>query len=330
MYVRLLAVLFCFGVSLPAPRAQDSVGATDPGSIALRLQTRQRTAGIDYEAQLLAAERAYARGDFGAAAARLDALAERTFLDSRAIELTYRVLRATGRDSAAVATLREGLSTYPHAVRLLRINPMEAALRDELTAEEVATDRRFTDALRAELNAVLAFRQNRSATALLEAERASYLYDGRNELAASTKQAVAEVYAHALSRKPDTTLLPIAAPDLSFDEAYGRAFAQAAARLQTGGGLDSTGQLEQVAKLRAVTLRLFVREGGLGRWPDPMLLDLYVLDRAGHLETTTMLQLAWLAPEEALALERTQPARVGRARRYMREDWREAADAYGR
>ena len=109
----------------------------------------------------------------------------------------------------------------------------------------------------------------------------------------------------------------------------------AVARLRGGGddgvaaeaGASGDGLLA-AAKLRAVALRLFVREGGLARWPDPMLIDLYVLDRAGHLETATALQLAWLAPAEALRFERAAVGPVSRARRYMAEDWRDAADAW--
>ena len=318
-------LVLCFGASLPAAFSQQAA----PGDIALQLQRRSQRAGVDYDAQLLRAERAYVAGDYAAVSARLEALSEHTFLDSRAIELAYRTQRATGRDSTAAATLREGLATYPHAVRLLRIAPSEAALRDELTLAQVIGDRRYPDALKYELKAVLAFRQNRPYTGLLEAERAAYLYEGGNELGDMTRQAVAETYARLLTQAPEA-VAAIAEPGISFDEAYGRAFAQGAARLRSGGGLDTMGRLKQVAKLRAVALRLFVREGGLARWPDPMLVDLYVLDKAGHLETATMLQLAWLAPEELLGLEQAAPGRVLRARRYMREEWRAAADAYGR
>ena len=319
-----LLLVLCFGASLPGALSQNRLA---PGDIALQLQRRSQRAGVDYDAQLFRAERAYVAGDYAAVSARLEALSEHTFLDSRAIELAYRTQRAMGQDSTAAVTLREGLATYPHAVRLLRIGPSEAALRDELTSAEIGDSRRYPDALKYELKAMLAFRQNRPYTALLEAERAAYLYAGGNDLGAVTREAVAEVYARLLSQPPPATGA-IAEPGIDFDEAYGRAFAQGAARLRAGGGLDTMGRLAQAAKLRAVALRLFVREGGLARWPDPMLVDLYVLDKAGHLETATMLQLAWLAPEELLGLEQAAPGRVLRARQYIREDWRAAADAY--
>lgn len=326
MLHRLVVVLLSFGVSLTAAAQSGQLASADPGSIALELQSRRRTAGVDYEAQLLAAERAFVAGDYAGVEARLRALTERTFLDSRAIELAYRTQRALGRDSTAAATLREGLTTYPHAVRLLRIAPTEAALAGALTPADIEAERRYPPALHAELKALVAFRQNRHATGLLEAERAAYQYLGRHDLGLVTKKAIAEVYARMLTQKPNATP-SFAAPGIDFDEAYEHAYAGAAARLRAG-GLDTLNQLEQVAKLRAVALRLFVRDGGLARWPDPMLVDLYVLDRAGHLETATALQLGWMAPNELLELERSAPTRVLRARTYIEEDWRAAVDAY--
>ena len=318
----LTAALFCFGVSLPALST-----AQPAGDIALQLRRARQTAGVDYDAQLRRAELAYAAGDYAGVQATLSELSQQTFLESRAIELAYRAQLATGRDSLAAETLREGLATYPHAVRLQRLAPMAMALRGELTGADITAARRYPAALKYELRALLAFRQNLPTTALLEAERAAYLYTGGNSLAAETKQSVAAAYAHLL-QVPASAPEPIGAPDLTFEEALGRAYAAAAFRLHSGGGLDSLSSLAAVAKLRAVALRLFVREGGLARWPDPMLVDLYVLDRAGHLETATALQLGWLAPAELLALEQAQPTRVLRARTYMAEDWRAAADAY--
>ena len=317
-------VLFCFGVSLSG-----GLLAQPAGDIALQLRKSQQTAGVDYATQLSRAERAFAAGDHAGVQAILSALSQQTFLESRAIELAYRSQRATGRDSLAEATLREGLATYPHAVRLLRLAPMQMALRGELAEVDITAARRYPDALKYELRALVAFRQNLPTTALLEAERAGYLYAGGNTLAAETKQAVVEAYTQ-LIQAPAAAPGPIGAPDLTLEEAMRRAYATAATRLRAEGGLDTLSSLAAVSKLRAVALRLFVREGGLARWPDPMLIDLYVLDRAGHLETATALQLGWMAPAELLALEQAQPARVLRARTYMAEEWRGAADAYGR
>ena len=301
--------------------------AQPAGDIALQLRRTRQGAGVDYDAQLRRAESAFAAGDYPRVQALLSALAQQTFLESRAIELIYRAQRATGRDSLAAETLREGLATYPHAVRLQRLAPMAAALRGELTEADISGRRRYPDALRYELRALLAFRQNLPATALLEAERASYRYTGANGLAVETRRAVAEAYGRLL-RDTSAAAGPIGAPGVTFEEAMRRAYASAGARLRTGRGLDTLSSLRAVAKLRAVALRLFVREGGLARWADPMLVDLYVLDGAGHLETATALRLGWMAPAELLALEQTEPGRVLRARTYMAEEWRAAADAW--
>ncbi len=334
MRLSLLACLavVCFAgrptAAVAQPAAARDVASLAPGDIALELRRARRGAGVDYGEQLRLAEVEFAAGKYAAVDARLMSLAAKSFLDSRAIELAYRSRLAMGQDAAAAKTLAEGLAIYPHAVRLLRLAPTRALLDDTLALAAVNTDRRYPEALRYELRAGLAFRQNAFATGLLEAERASYLYGGGDELGVETKQAVAEAYARLLTSE---TEVAGEAPDTigTFDETYARAFRLAAAKMRAG-GLDTLSNLMAVAKLRAVALRLFVREGGLARWADPMLVDLYVLDRAGHLETATALQLGWMFPQELLAFEQTRPGEVLRCRTYINEEWRAAADKYVR
>ncbi len=316
-------------ITTAAQSTSADLASRAPGDIALQLRHARRGIGVDYSEQLRLAEVGFAAGDYAAVDARLMALSARSFLDSRAIELVYRSRLALGQDSAAYKTLAEGLSTYPHAVRLLRLAPSRALLRDSLSLATVEADRRYPQPLRYELKAGLAFRQNDFATGLLEAERASYLYaDGGDELGVETKQAVAEVYARLLTSGITEADTPVDT-SADFSATYARAFRLAAEKMRAG-GLDSLSDLAAVAKLRAVALRLFVREWGLARWPDPMLVDLYVLDRAGHLETATALQLGWMFPKELLALEQTRPGEVLRTRTYIKEDWRAAADKYAR
>lgn len=335
-----LSIFVCLAVACFAERplpvraqpATHDMASLAPGDIALQLRRARRGVGVDYGEQLRLAEVDFAAGKYAAVDARMMSLSAKSFLDSRAIELAYRSRLALGQDSAAYRTLAEGLATYPHAVRLLRLGPTRAMLRDSLSLLAVQADRRYPDALKYELRAGFAFRQNDFATGLLEAERASYVYGGGDDLGVETKRAVAEAYARLLTTATvgGPTRSSTVAIDTSADfaETYARAFRQAADKMRAG-GLDSLTNLMAVAKLRAVALRLFVREGGLARWPDPMLIDLYVLDRAGHLETATALQLGWMFPNELLVFEQMHPQEVLRTRTYIAEDWRAAADRYG-
>ena len=321
----------CFAARPNGLRAQSataSVAELGPGDIALQLQRSRKGTGVDYRAQLQAAENAFAEGAFAKTDQLLMDLAEKTFLDSRAIELAYRARRAMGQDSAARQTLLEGLETYPHALRLLRIAPLQALQDDRLTLAAIEGDRRFPAALRYELRAGYAFRQNDFATGLLEAERASYLYGDDGALSPEVMQAVAEVYARLLSADAPPPSRSRSADD-GFAERYTQAFYLAAEKLRESGMKDLS-RLGAVAKLRTVALRLFVRDGGLAAYPEPMLIDLYVLDRAGHLETATALQLGWMFPRERLAFEQAHPGEVARMRAYIAEDWRTAADAYAK
>ncbi len=314
---------------------------SSPGEIAQALRQRRGAGGIDYAAQLRSAQLAFEAGDFEQADARLMKLSERAFLNSQAIELLYRSRKAIGQDSAAEQTLVEGIATYPHAVRLMRLRGEEALASGQSYKAIAASSTRYPESLLAELSALSAFRDGDNVLGLLEAERAAYLHPEGDELGQLTKRAIVDVYTDwlvggeafgTIATVPDSSTIHQTSPEPSLPtltKAYARAMTEAAEMLRTSTP-DTIGQLAYLGKLRAVTLRLFAQRGGLAKFPDPTLIDLYVLDRAGHLETATALQLGWMAPAELLQLEQTQPGRVLRTRTYMADDWRAAADAYVR
>ncbi len=299
----------------------------DLGLLAQRLQRqaveRERSISVD----LRSASLAFDRGEVLLAYRLLSDLSSRTFLNSAAIELLYRCHVHFGESDAARAVLQQGIQTYPHAIRLQRLLAEVQLDSAAFTTRASVLASDYPEALRYEIAALQAFRQNNWLGTLLDAERASYAYASASSvdggLGVPLRTALGELYAQLWSTTESTSSLSFPEQaDTAFAQVYTRALldAQAAMRADSAASRELS-WLRQLARLRAITLRIFASRGGLARWPDPLLVDLYVLDRAGHLETATTLQLAWLRPNDALVFEQTEPGQVLRAREYMASTW---------
>ena len=351
---RPLYLLLGLALLLPsAARAQEPTGAEsavagvaldDPAAVARALQRQAAARRTSIAEELQRAQLTYEDGDFRGAQAQLLALSSRAFLNSAGFELLYRTHRALGEAAAAERVLAQGLRIYPHALRLQRLVAERRLGEGEFSDRAAALGSPYAEALRFELAALVAFRQNDWAQGLLDAERALYAFpdDGSTGRLPETvgqelRDALERVYDDLLGGNDGVARLRsrlAAVPDTALARVYGESALAARELLAAdqawvgesrqpvaGARTPEPDWLARAARLRTLTLRLFADRGGLSRWPDPLLVDLYVLDRAGHLEVATALRLGVMRPRERLRYEQTHAGAVARARAYVRDTW---------
>ena len=221
-------------------------------------------------------------------------------------------------------TIGEGHTAYPYSTRLGFAHG-KLMLEDTTTSATAFASLTLSPAAQTQLRSWLAFRQNHWVDGLLELERAYYL--DRDEPLPSELRSAATTAFNLLAFSPDR--LPKTDSAQAFQIAYAQSLRRAAGLLREV-PLDTTDRYvrthqqynpaTQFPKLRVVALRDFADRGLLGTYNDPLLVDLYVLDRAGHLEAATQGFTEAFLPGAAESRAPKSPERLA-AEKYMRERW---------
>ena len=229
----------------------------------------------------------------------------------------------------ADAVLATGIAAYPYSMGLrrgrlqLRIASDSLGKPDEVLA---LSDSVAAKSLRLEAAADLAFDSLRLVEGLLYAEHAYVLlaryFD--TELADRCRL-VYQAMVNASS--PSKSWAVAEYPDTSWQAAYLASLRSAAERVGESRALYDDA-LAAYASLRAAALRIFAERGHLARAPDPLLVDLFVLDRAGHLEATTALMLIGSDPLMAMKYVESFGESGAAAETYVLERWADEVDAY--
>lgn len=197
------------------------------------------------------------------------------------------------RTAEALETLDTGLEAYPYAKRLerLRLNIYLARGAFPTAAAVLALPDSFAGrGLRLEAAAEIALAQRDYVEGLLLAEEAHYVLGG--DLTSGLAAEQRDAYARLLTAAADDR---IAARESRVDTSWQAAYLAAlgdAAKAVAATRADLPADLVAYAKLRTAALRLFVERGNLYRSRRPLLVDLYVMDRAGFLEVSSADMLA--------------------------------------
>ena len=277
-------------------------------------------AGRDPEPSRVGAAR-----DALARASRLAAPSPRWFV------LMAEAERAGGQPQRAAQLLEEGRAAYPYSNRLrvadglLRIDRGQLSSRAEVLALDLPAAARY------ELAAELALRDGDYLRASLDAERAYYLSEGQVDAQRLVRSCMG-VYALLLEANSceGPTLSGYASGSL--EEAYARSVRHVVRRAHSAPAATSSlaadgGHAAAYAAFRARVLRHFAAEGHLGRFDDPVLTDLYVLDRAGYLAWATEAMLLGGDPDSYRRFVDRDPGLARDARAYMASRWARDVEA---
>ncbi len=319
----------------------------EPAAFAELLSQNRQNNRQTFAAQLLTAERAVTNGDFTEAmihynkAATLGAPNSRWYLGKSALHLQL------GEELNAQLVLKEGIDTYPFSNRLAMAYARQTFLRAErLPTDEEIEKMKLPVVAKVQVKALIAFWQKDLIRGLLETERAHYLAPDELIDAELAKEYLTTSAQFSLSYwegdcGSGSGPNHIKYETGSFEQLYLNSIAQAVRKVnklyqdsslnQGQENKDFAISLKWLADVRVATLRDFVNRGHLGRFQDPMLVDLYILDKAGHLKGATA-QLFLKTPafysqevkEELLVMMPEMTA----AQRYMDTQWSDDVDAF--
>ena len=292
-------------------------------------QTMQQT----YLASLQRAELALLEDEWSEAVAHFAKAAESGSPNSRWYLGMSRAQQKLGDTNAARAVLEEGYRTYPYSsqlglalFRLLYLS--EATVDIELAIKEL----KLKPPAAAQAKALLAFRQNKVATGLLETERAHYLAPDEPIDPVLSQQFVLTLALAAEGQIQQAKLLQSTQDVTTLEAAYLDATFRAATKISAATDTSvSAPSIKTLADFRTVTLREFVQSGHLGRFQDPMLVDLYVLDRQNHLTGATLAMLFQMLGRSEIQLwEQYESHRreIEAAIRYMDTRWAADVEAF--
>ena len=316
-----------------------SPNAIDPGEFARLIQKKKQDNRQTFAAQLLVAERAFVAEDYTKAlfhyekAAALGAPNSRWYLGKSAL------YQALGDDLNAQLVIKEGIKVYPFSNRLALAHARQTVLkRDRLPSDEELDKMKLPAVAKVQVKALLAFRQNDFIRGLLETERAHYLAPDElldTELAQKYLQTSYNFSVAYVEDDCGTGSIPNHVPYQTgtFEDVYLRSV-ESAVRTYNTHQKDSLGDIRQLVRLseiRTTILRDFVKKGHLGRFQDPMLVDLYILDNADHLTSATLgMFLKSLGPIDSESEQQISPylPKIAAAQQYMDTQWSKDVDAF--
>lgn len=250
--------------------------------------------------------------------------------NSRWFELRYLTFEAQGNSEAAQKTLVEGFSRYPYAENLARLVG-EQQLKENTTRSAVLKSKYPTN-IRFEFAAKLAFKQGDVITGLLDAEQAYYSHD-KLQLDTSLRRQLLDFYRGLLLAKGETGQLVSSSmyADSSFAKAYLTCLSEAAKKVYNAADQPEKelfGDGHYLTRLRVSALRIYADRGFLARWRHPLLIDLYVLDKAGHFDETSLLLLDLLTYESLERYQKQNPGKIQQAVTYLNEEWGSEVDRF--
>ena len=276
------------------------------------------------------AERAFYNKDYEKTQAFLARATVAGVPNSRWFELRYLTLLAQEKPEAAQEVLVEGFSRYPYAENLARLvgaRELEGnATRNSFLKSKYPTNIRF------EFAAKLAFKQGDIVSGLLDAEQAFYSHD-KLQLDTALRRELLQFYRSLLLAKGETDkLVPSTMyADSSFAKAYLDCLSEAARKVydaaEESGGEIFGGQ-NYLTRVRVSALRIYADRGHLARWQHPLLIDLYVLDKAGYFDETSMVLLDLLTFDLMDAYQKANPGKIQQAVQYLNESWGNDVDAF--
>ena len=301
-------------VGAPAAGAQTFPASELTSADLQALVMRSRSAAGRYAHHLRQASHLASLGDYIGATESLQRAAEASSPDSRWFIQFAQVQQAAGDSIAAGETLVRGLAIYPHSSAL----QLQLARRRG-DATEASDASKLSPMVRHSLAAERAFGRGAYARALHEVELTFYASPDY-ELPADLRIAAG----HALAGLLDSTGgagWRASEGDTSFLNAYADGL-HFAARMLRAALREGTAEPElALARLKLGAWRTFVQRGLLARWPDPLLVDLHVLDRAGHLEIMTIASTYGTDSEQLAEYRRRYPERWRQARALAEERW---------
>lgn len=285
---------------------------------------------LSFEEVMQSAESAYLAGKYDETQRFLSRATIAGTPNSRWFELRYSTLLAQGKPEAARKELVNGFSRYPYAENLARL--VGGQQLDSTATRSALMKSKYPPNVRFELAAKLAFKQGDVISGLLDAEQAFYS-DDKLQLDTSLRRELLSFYRTLLLARGETTALVPSGmyADSSFAKAYLDCLSEAARKVYSAAELSESKIFEDqfyLTRLRISALRIYAERGHLGRWQHPLLIDLYVLDRAGYFDESTMILLDLLTPEIVTAYQKENPGKIQLAVKYMDEDWGNDVDAF--
>ncbi|MFK8057888.1 MAG: hypothetical protein AB8F78_17305 [Saprospiraceae bacterium] len=285
---------------------------------------------MSFEQVMLKAEKAYDRKEYAEVQQFLSRATIAGVPNSRWFEMRYLTFLGQDKPEAAQQALVEGFSTYPYAENLARLvgnQQLEGnATRNTFLKAKYPTNVRF------ELAAKLAFQQGDVISGLLDAEQAFYS-DDKLQLDTDLRKQLLVFYRGLLLAKGDTEgfVSNEIYADSSFAKAYLDCLSDAARKVYKAAEL-SEGEIFDnqfyLSRVRVSALRIYAEKGHLGRWQHPLLVDLYVLDKAGYFDEASMILLDLLDPEVVEAYQKENPGKLRQTVKYLNEDWANDVDAF--
>ena len=322
----LLGFLTWAGAQLPTASAQ--LTAEDSLEVA-KLEQRHERSPRNREVRIELAKRYLAMGRGQQAADLVDG-----YLTTRHASPTLYSIVAlgnalSGKLDVAHRTLTTGIAAYPYSEQLYRarLNLGLAEGRHRSPEALLALpDSVAPQGVRLELAAGMALDSGRLVDGLLHAEHAYYLLG--HDFDANLAVRVREVYDRMLNAQSrDWDWGVTSYPDTSWRALYLSALQDATKRVLES-ELKFENLFETYAALRVATLRMFAARGGLALADEPLLVDLYVMDRAGHLDASTSAMLGTGSRFLVDRLNTTYGEAANAADLYIAERWAQDVDAY--
>lgn len=340
-------LLFCVCMDLNA-QAQ-TLMPSELGADEFRrlLQQNRQNNTNSFGAQLVAAERAFAAEDFSKALLHYDRAAKFGAPNSRWFLGKSALFQAMGKELNAQLVLKDGVKMYPYSNRLAMAFARQTILKAErLPTYEEIEELKLPSVAKVQVKALVAFRQNDYVTGLLATERAHYL--APDELIDAELAETYFIKSVELSLSfyngdcgQGSMRKPLSYEPGSFEDVYWGSMVKSIRTLnkllqdssiQRLNEIDRTAFfINKVVDIRVATLRNFVVDGHLGRFQDPMLVDLHILDKAGHLKGATA-QLFLKSPKTFSVAHKDDLTamlpQIAAAQQYMDTQWSKDVDAF--
>ncbi len=309
----------------------------EPGAIAQFLSQNKQNNTQTFAAQLLAAERAFANEDFNAALFHYDKAATLGAPNSRWYLGKSALFTNMGRDAEALQLIVDGKKVYPYSNRLALAYARMTTLQEGTPTAEEIEEMDLPPVAKVQLKALVAFKNKDLVRGLLETERAHYLAPDESIDQDLSNQYLQAFFKLSMAYQSDSlNAAPehISYPDGSLESLYLKSIKTAVGAYNTHHAKeDAEGilALVRLADIRTSSLRDFVKKGHLGRFQDPMLVDLYILDNADHLRGATLLMylnfLGQLNTAAEIAVAPYLPE-MATAQQYMDTKWGDDVDAF--
>lgn len=314
-----LALIFCWIVVLG--EAQTLSPKQFKSTDFQRLEANKVDNGSLFQAYLGQAELFLADDKFGEAQEVLAKAAVLKAPNSDWYLLLAKSHAGLGQQAEMMKTLRDGQKMYPFSAALgatLSLQmiadaaPANFAQLQELPLPKVGKEM---------ATAVWCYTHKEPVEGMLQTLKA-YYSGGQNrlpvEVLAGFDEASKQVFSGSLDEKYEGAIV-----GNELAEVYGRSLVVAAKALRqdSTAGVRCEGNLRELVCLHKAALRHFADRSGLSRFPDPLLVDLYLLDKAGYLDWAYYELFAPLYPKEYVALQKEFPAKAAAAKTYIGGQW---------